>query len=72
MTSMFRALGSCEACPERASAWCTLPPVVFVVSEDEHVRRSLEQLSKTAGFDLEIICAPGGSHAAIRTFVRAI
>ena len=54
MTSMFTELPSRESYPGRpASSARTAAPIVFLVADDEHVRRSLEQLITTSGFDVE-------------------
>ena len=54
MTNMFAEIPSRGSCPggPSSSARTTLP-IVFVVAADECVRRSLEQLMTTTGFDVE-------------------
>jgi FixJ family two-component response regulator len=50
---MFAELPSYRTCPERPARSGRTTPIVFVVGDDEHVRRSLEQLMTTTGFDVE-------------------
>jgi FixJ family two-component response regulator len=54
MTTMFAELPGHGYYPESASSSVrTTLPIVFVVDDDEYVRRSLEQLIATTGFDVE-------------------
>jgi FixJ family two-component response regulator len=54
MTTMYAELTSLGPCPETPSSLDSTPtPMVFVVADDPYVRRSLEQLAATAGFDVE-------------------
>ena len=54
MTAMFAELPDHGCYPESPSSSVrTTLPIVFVVVDDEYVRRSLEQLVATTGFDVE-------------------
>ena len=53
MTTMFAELPSRGSSPERLSSPAHTAPSVFIVAEDGYLRRSLEQLITTNGFDVE-------------------
>ena len=54
MTTTFAELPSLGSSSERPPSLAhTAPPIVFVVTEDDCVGRSLEQLITTTGFDVE-------------------
>jgi FixJ family two-component response regulator len=53
MTTMFAELPSRWSSPERLSSPAHTGPSVFIVAEDDYLRRSLEQLITTTGFDVE-------------------
>ena len=53
MTTMLAELPSRRFSPERLSSPAHMAPSVFIVAEDDYLRRSLEQLITTTGFDVE-------------------
>ena len=54
MTTMFAELPRRSSSPQRPSSPAhTAPSTVFIVGEDDYVRRSLEQLIMATGFDVE-------------------
>src|SRR5688572_20145520 len=53
MTSMAPELAGPPSYRNRSAVARTTAPIVFVVADDDHARRSLEQLIKATGFDVE-------------------
>jgi FixJ family two-component response regulator len=53
MTTMFAELRSRGSSHERLLSPAHTAPSVFIVAEDDYVRRSLEQVIMTTGFDVE-------------------
>ena len=58
MTTMFAELPSRGSSPETLSSPAHTAPSVFIVAEDDYLRRSLEQLITTTGFDVERCGSP--------------